>query len=73
MNNLPLIDIAIVIVYLVAMVLIGVSLLLHILGVQALPLYELWPLLAALLAVFGMIYRSAIAPALHESEAHHHH
>jgi hypothetical protein len=58
---------------LLAMVLIGVSLLLHLLRIQELPLYELWPLLAALLAIFGMIYRNATIPAPDESEAHHQH
>lgn len=42
-----------------AIILIAVALLLHIAGVQKLPLYELWPWLLALLFVYGNIYRRA--------------
>jgi hypothetical protein len=41
----------------IAMILIGVSLVLHLFKVQELPLLELSPLLMALLFVYGMIYR----------------
>ena len=58
---------------LLAIVLILVSLLLHVLGIQALPLRELWPLLAALLIVFIMIYRAATRPVSDEASSHHHH
>lgn len=58
---------------LVAMILIVVALVLHVLHIQALPLSIMWPLLLALLAFFGMIYRSANAPKSDESHAHHHH
>jgi hypothetical protein len=58
---------------LVAIVLIVVAVLLHLLSVQHLPMAEIWPLLLALLFVFGMIYRSAKAPESDEPDAHHHH
>jgi hypothetical protein len=58
---------------LVAMALIIVSVLLHAFHVQSLPMGEIWPLLLALLAFFGMIYRSATSPAADESDTHHHH
>ena len=43
---------------LVAIVLIILALALHILKIQALPLAEIWPLLLAILFVFGMICKS---------------
>lgn len=43
----------------VAIILMGIALVLHILNVQALPLYELWPWLLALLFIYGSIYRRA--------------
>lgn len=58
---------------LVAIVLMLVAVLLHLLSVQYLPMAEIWPLLLALLFVFGMIYRSAKAPLSDVSGAHHHH
>jgi hypothetical protein len=58
---------------LAAMALIAVALLLHVLKIQALPLGAMWPLLLALMAFFGMIYRSAKAQEIDESDAHHHH
>ncbi len=58
---------------LVALVLLAVALLLHLLHIQALPLGQCWPLIAALGAAFGMIYRAATAPPTDESEEHHHH
>lgn len=58
---------------LVAMALIVVAMALHILKIQALPMGVIWPLLLALMAFFGMIYRSAKAPESDESDAHHHH
>jgi len=42
---------------LIGIVLIAVSLILHLLRIQVLPLFELAPYLAALLFVYGMIYR----------------
>jgi hypothetical protein len=58
---------------LVAMALIVVAVVLHVLKIQALPMGVIWPLLLALMAFFGMIYRSAKAPESDESNAHHHH
>lgn len=40
-----------------AILLLLLSLLLHVLGIQELALTELWPLLLALLYIYGMIYR----------------
>lgn len=45
----------------VALLLLVDVLLLHVLGVQEFPLAELWPLLLALLVVFGMIFRRSAA------------
>lgn len=42
---------------LIAIVLLLVSLLLHVFHIQELPLVELWPLLLALLYIYGMIYK----------------
>jgi hypothetical protein len=58
---------------LVAMLAILAALALHLLHIQALPLRELWPVLAALLLRFGMIYRSATRPLRDEPDPHHHH
>jgi hypothetical protein len=58
---------------LVAMALIVVSIMLHLLKIQALPMGIIWPLLLALMAFFGMIYRSAIAPESDEPDTHQHH
>jgi hypothetical protein len=41
----------------IAIVLLLVSLLLHVFHIQELPLVELWPLLLALLYIYGMIYK----------------
>ena len=41
----------------IAILLIFVSLILHVLHIQELPLLELGPLLVALLFIYGMIYR----------------
>lgn len=58
---------------LVAIVLIVVALVIHVLNIQALPMGVIWPLLLALMAFYGMIYRSANSPEINESDAHHHH
>jgi hypothetical protein len=58
---------------LVAIVLIILSVLLHLFHIQSLPMEVIWPLLLALLAFFGMIYRSATRPPIDESDDHHHH
>ena len=61
---------------LAAMALIVVALILHLTGIQELPLGVIWPLLLALMAFFGMIYRSATRPPSPDDEhhhAHHHH
>ena len=42
---------------LVAIALIIVSLVLHVLGIQGLPLLELGPILLSLVFIFGMIYK----------------
>lgn len=47
----------------IAMVLIGVSLLLHILKIQELPLLELGPLLLSLVFIYGTIYKRTKAVA----------
>ena len=44
---------------LIAIMLIFVTLLLHVTGLQQIALFELWPLLLALLFIFGMIYRQS--------------
>jgi len=43
----------------IAMILLFVSFLLHLLGIQKLPLTELWPWLLSLLLIYGTIYRNA--------------
>ncbi len=61
---------------LVAMALIMVAIVLHLIGIQELPLGVIWPLLLALMAFFGMIYRSATrlpTPEDDDHHAHHHH
>ncbi len=60
---------------LVAIALIIVAIVLHLIGIQELPLGVIWPLLLALMAFFGMIYRSATRPPVPEDDhhAHHHH
>lgn len=57
---------------LIAMALIVVAVVLHVFGVQALPMGVIWPLLIALLAFFGMIYRSSIRPLSDEPDHDHH-
>ena len=57
----------------VALALLLVALLLHLFRIQHLPLGECWPLIAALGAVFGMIWRSGHAPETDEFSEHHHH
>ena len=47
----------------VAIVLIGVSLLLHMLKIQELPLLELGPILLSLVFIYGMIYKRSKATA----------
>lgn len=58
---------------LVAMLLIVLAFLVHLFGIQSLPIAVIWPLLVALLVFFGMIYRAATSPEAHESDHHHHH
>jgi hypothetical protein len=48
----------------IGIVLVLATLALHITGIQEIALYELWPLLLALVVIFGMIYRlNKITPA----------
>jgi hypothetical protein len=58
---------------LIAMILILASVVIHVAGIQKLPIRELWPLLAALMIRYGMIYRAATRPIPDEPEEHHHH
>ncbi len=41
----------------IAMILLLISLGLHVLGIQRLPMFELWPWLVSLLVIYGAIYR----------------
>ncbi|MEO6832470.1 MAG: DUF4105 domain-containing protein, partial [Chitinophagaceae bacterium] len=50
----------------IAMLLIVLSLVFHFVGIQEMPLRDLWPLLLALLFSFGMIYKAATTEVIYD-------
>lgn len=56
----------------VAIGLILLSLIFHFVGIQEMPLRDLWPLLLALLFSFGMIYKAATTEVIYDPEDNHH-
>lgn len=57
---------------LVAIFLIILALALHFIGVQRMPLGDIWPLLLALLFSFGMMYKQATTEIVYDPSADHH-
>jgi hypothetical protein len=55
----------------VALVCIGISLIIHVTGIQTLPLNIAWPLVLSLAVAFFMMYRAAVAPPLPPEDHHH--
>ncbi len=55
----------------VALACIGISLIIHVTGLQKFPLDVAWPLLLSLAVTFFMMYRAAVAPPLPVDDHHH--
>lgn len=57
----------------VALLCIGAALVVHLSGLQELPLGAGWPLLLSVGVAFVLMYRAAVAPPLPPEDDHHHH